>query len=306
LTGATVSVTGQGALPEYEVDARDAHAWPELYFQGLGWVPFEPTPSRGVVPDYAVETFAASAPGALENNDDLVPDATPAPAPAPTAAPLPLPGSGGTPDAATRLVPWLLGAGGLLGLALLAATPRLIRTGIRARRLRPAGPVDAVPLAWSEMMDLGTDYGLPPGPSETPRAYSARLRGSALLGDAGGLASAAHQAAAVLTTEFERHKYGPPAPGMPVTGQVGAGSAVAEPAPGGNSQVAGARIAAVEDALRANAPALRRLRALWLPPSVVGRLGRLLAAPFAAAGAAVAKAAKAAARTLSARWSARS
>ena len=43
-TGATVSVAGQGALPEYEVDARDAHAWPELYFQGLGWVPFEPTP----------------------------------------------------------------------------------------------------------------------------------------------------------------------------------------------------------------------------------------------------------------------
>ena len=49
-TGASVSVAGQGALPEYEVDARDAHAWPELYFQGVGWVPFEPTPSRGVVP----------------------------------------------------------------------------------------------------------------------------------------------------------------------------------------------------------------------------------------------------------------
>ena len=54
-TGATVSIGGQGALPEYEVDARDAHAWPELYFQGLGWVPFEPTPSRGVVPSYATE-----------------------------------------------------------------------------------------------------------------------------------------------------------------------------------------------------------------------------------------------------------
>ncbi len=28
----------------YEVRARDAHAWVELYFQGLGWVPFEATP----------------------------------------------------------------------------------------------------------------------------------------------------------------------------------------------------------------------------------------------------------------------
>ncbi|WP_226761883.1 transglutaminaseTgpA domain-containing protein, partial [Arthrobacter sp. SO3] len=59
-TGATVSIGGQGALPEFEVDARDAHAWPELYFQGLGWIPFEPTPSRGVVPSYAED---ASSPG---------------------------------------------------------------------------------------------------------------------------------------------------------------------------------------------------------------------------------------------------
>jgi len=28
----------------YEVRARDAHAWVELYFQGVGWVPFEATP----------------------------------------------------------------------------------------------------------------------------------------------------------------------------------------------------------------------------------------------------------------------
>jgi transglutaminase-like putative cysteine protease len=26
---------------------RNAHAWPEVWFDGLGWVPFEPTPSRG-------------------------------------------------------------------------------------------------------------------------------------------------------------------------------------------------------------------------------------------------------------------
>ena len=28
----------------YLVGAHDAHAWPELYFQGVGWVRFEPTP----------------------------------------------------------------------------------------------------------------------------------------------------------------------------------------------------------------------------------------------------------------------
>ncbi|MCZ0973560.1 DUF3488 and transglutaminase-like domain-containing protein [Streptomyces albulus] len=35
------------------VSLKDAHAWPELYFQGVGWTRFEPTPSRGSVPDYA-------------------------------------------------------------------------------------------------------------------------------------------------------------------------------------------------------------------------------------------------------------
>jgi transglutaminase-like putative cysteine protease len=32
----------------YTVQGRHAHAWPEVWFDGLGWVPFEPTPGRGV------------------------------------------------------------------------------------------------------------------------------------------------------------------------------------------------------------------------------------------------------------------
>ena len=29
----------------WEVSTSDAHAWPELYFQGAGWLRFEPTPA---------------------------------------------------------------------------------------------------------------------------------------------------------------------------------------------------------------------------------------------------------------------
>lgn len=32
----------------YVVQGRHAHAWPEVWFDDLGWVPFEPTPGRGV------------------------------------------------------------------------------------------------------------------------------------------------------------------------------------------------------------------------------------------------------------------
>ncbi|GGS96722.1 transglutaminase TgpA family protein [Streptomyces chromofuscus] len=34
------------------VGLRDAHAWPELYFEGVGWTRFEPTPTRGSTPPY--------------------------------------------------------------------------------------------------------------------------------------------------------------------------------------------------------------------------------------------------------------
>src|SRR5690606_28639518 len=30
----------------WEVKVHDAHAWPELYFEGFGWIRFEPTPSQ--------------------------------------------------------------------------------------------------------------------------------------------------------------------------------------------------------------------------------------------------------------------
>jgi transglutaminase-like putative cysteine protease len=32
----------------YSVRGRNSHAWPEIWFDGIGWVPFEPTPSRGI------------------------------------------------------------------------------------------------------------------------------------------------------------------------------------------------------------------------------------------------------------------
>ncbi len=33
----------------YKVSAQDAHAWPEVYFAGLGWIEFEPTASLDVI-----------------------------------------------------------------------------------------------------------------------------------------------------------------------------------------------------------------------------------------------------------------
>jgi hypothetical protein len=47
----------------YVVRGNDAHAWPEVYFEGYGWVPFEPTPrAEASTPSYTVPS-----PGSLRD-----------------------------------------------------------------------------------------------------------------------------------------------------------------------------------------------------------------------------------------------
>ncbi|MGX1269427.1 transglutaminase family protein [Streptomyces phaeoluteigriseus] len=43
------------------VSLKDAHAWPELYFEGVGWTRFEPTPTRGSTPPYTLPETSGSA-----------------------------------------------------------------------------------------------------------------------------------------------------------------------------------------------------------------------------------------------------
>ncbi|WP_396133484.1 DUF3488 and DUF4129 domain-containing transglutaminase family protein [Arthrobacter sp. 1088] len=270
LTGETVALVGQGSFPEYEVDARDAHAWPELYFEGLGWVPFEPTPSRGVVPEYATES---SVPGSLSTNADEKDVPGTAVTPPPTTVPLPG-GDAQTAGSAPRdpLPTVIATIAAVLLLAAFLGSPRLSRVVVRRRRLNPKEPADrgspdayhdSAALAWAELRDLATDYGVPSTPSETPRHFSSRLRSSSILGEAGGLDDAAHAAVASLTTDFERQRYGRP-------------MEAASPA--------AARIAVVRDSLRNNANWLVRFRANWLPPSLMRRWFHALGAPSRAVG----------------------
>jgi hypothetical protein len=95
---------------------------------------------------------------------------------------------------------------------------------------------------------------------------------------------AAHQAVISLTADFERRAYGPPAGDSPGAGKV-------EPA--------AARIAALHSSMRANVTRSRRLRADWLPPSVIALWGRMLTAPFRFMGRAARRTAQAAARSWS-------
>jgi transglutaminase-like putative cysteine protease len=41
----------------YLVQSTDAHAWVEVFFEGYGWLPFEPTPGRGTLPNAQPGTY---------------------------------------------------------------------------------------------------------------------------------------------------------------------------------------------------------------------------------------------------------
>ena len=54
----------------YQNTSQDLHAWTELYFEGAGWIGFEPTPGVGS-PTAFPEAKGAKAPEAVNNGNDL-------------------------------------------------------------------------------------------------------------------------------------------------------------------------------------------------------------------------------------------
>lgn len=83
----------RGTDGEWIITGAQAHAWPELYFAGEGWVRFEPTPAvqTGARPSYADPTSA----GAFGPVDEF-PIPSQAPSVAPSAAPQPVGDAGNT------------------------------------------------------------------------------------------------------------------------------------------------------------------------------------------------------------------
>lgn len=183
----------------FTVLPRDAHAWPELWFEDTGWVRFEPTPGTGDVPGYAAEGATDEDEGPAEGEGSTEPTAAPedtptpastagpeetgAPSAAPTAVPTPEPPPASAPEPdpgpAGRLL-WLTGGLAATLLVLLAALPRLLRDRRRRRRMRLLGDAGAPAVAratagWAEFEDLAADHGLGRAAAETPRAFVERI-----------------------------------------------------------------------------------------------------------------------------------
>ncbi|HYF74657.1 MAG TPA: transglutaminase-like domain-containing protein, partial [Nocardioides sp.] len=147
--------------------SHDMHAWPELYFEGSGWVRFEPTPARRAtdVPAYTVNGVPDD-PGPSETTQTRSASATPGPTNRPTQ-------STGAADSAAddegdAGVNWGPLAGVTGGVALVTAVlllPSLARRRRRERRLASGGPEEI----WAELRDTAADLRVPWPASRSPR-----------------------------------------------------------------------------------------------------------------------------------------
>ena len=147
---------------------KQAHTWVEVYFDGYGWIAFEPTPSRGAF-DYEGETA------------EQEPDPTPTPLPVtptveseptvvadePTETPASVASIDQNTDSGT---PWMLG--GFIALGLVSAG------GLFWLALRMNRGVSATPPAaryYKHLIRSARGYGILPTETTTPRELASRI-----------------------------------------------------------------------------------------------------------------------------------
>ncbi|WP_350933994.1 transglutaminase TgpA family protein [Micromonospora mangrovi] len=264
----------------YVLTNRNLHAWTEVWFGGIGWVPFDATPA-GYVPGsvrsaWAPDTDApeestpvpgsSSAPGGVDPSaGPNGPDA----ADRDTDSGLSLKGTG--PAEQAPVWPWW--TAGVLALLALLAVPALRRAALRRRRGSRSAPpkatiVDAdaatpggarevavgvtadraradAHAAWDELLDTLVDFRVRVDRTETPRATADRLVRETLTDD-----GEAGSAVRLLGRAEERARYARD----PLSGEA------LPPA-----------LRAVRGALAGQADRRTRLLAAVLPPSVLLR-----------------------------------
>lgn len=243
------------------ITSHDAHAWVEIMFPGIGWVPFDPTPPNGTgntgdlswVDDATTDEGQSTEQTPTEQEQAAGPEVAPV-APEPSQSVDAAAAAKAASDAkgtgwlalALLILAWVVG---VLAVIALVVTPALVRHRMRAKRLaalRNGGdPTSAAHAAWDEVVDTLVDLDAGSESGETPRGLSKRLR-------ANGLDESVQGALTLLASAEEQARYAPKVHAVPGLAEA---------------------VVAVRSALHQRTPRRRRIRAEFLPPSTLERAG---------------------------------
>jgi transglutaminase-like putative cysteine protease len=175
----------------FHVLGEHAHAWPEVYFAGAGWVAFEPTPGRGMpnAESYTGVPEQQAATGNPTTATTLAPTAPSQSAGAPSTTLQPDQGTQGSSSSdggggedtsilhrfgerpARRAVPLLL----LLLVLYGGGVPAALAAHRRRRRRRATTPAQRVALAWVEAAEDAALVGYQTRASDTSAEQADRL-----------------------------------------------------------------------------------------------------------------------------------
>ncbi|AIY03701.1 hypothetical protein ART_4102 [Arthrobacter sp. PAMC 25486] len=200
--------SGDGAR-SLKLTGSDVHAWVEVNFAGVGWVPFNPTPDKDHVPN----------PPEPQNASKPKPQVLQPPPPPQEPAELP-PDSNpdaldtdGKKDSVADVVTQILLIIGIVAIPVLAiALPLVLIVGLKSRRRKKRHtqglPTDRVGGGWSEVLSQATDLGASVDGFGTRRETAVSLEGSF---------PAAQGGTALLAERADAAIFGP---GQPSEGEV--------------------------------------------------------------------------------------
>ena len=167
---------------DFSITSAEAHSWVEAYFTGIGWIPFDPTPSTGLVGGTRTDLPWAPHSYATGSANDTVPKTRQngqTPSTAPTSASSPAvstaPGARAASSSGSLSLTALWWALGVLGVLVLGLLPAAVRAGRRRRRFAQArrdGNADAL---WAELSDTAVDLGYVWSQARSPRQVAGWL-----------------------------------------------------------------------------------------------------------------------------------
>ena len=165
----------------YTVRASDAHAWPELFFEGVGWLAFEPTPSgtQGTIaPPYSLASTTPGGPDATSTATATSSVSTTASRPDGRNDPGALDPTSSTGTASglrsffgersVAILLWVL-VGLVAGTLGALAVPLAARSRLRRRLRQAADDAQRVEIEWRAMVEHIGDLGVIPPRGSTPR-----------------------------------------------------------------------------------------------------------------------------------------
>jgi transglutaminase-like putative cysteine protease len=172
-----------GLTDSFQLTQKQAFAWPEVYFPGIGWVEFSPTPSQPLIqrPGLAPEPPSSQPgePGGAPAEPDLGIE--------PPAGPAPASDEPGSDAAGSRVWPVLL------AMVVVGGAVALLAGGLRFAWEYPLRGMPPPSRVWEKTRRLARLAKISPAPAETPREFAARLRRDVPGADGAGYLAARYE-----------------------------------------------------------------------------------------------------------------